>query len=94
MRVAMLVAGALLISLGARAQGGTVEGIVFDSLDGRPLAGALVQIVASPPGQEAYSATSDSLGASESRMCAQVNTSRDSCTRCSTPWGSLRLIWP
>jgi hypothetical protein len=62
MRVAMLVAGALLISLGARAQGGTVEGIVFDSLDGRPLAGALVQIVASPPGQEAYSVTSDSLG--------------------------------
>jgi hypothetical protein len=62
MRVAMLVAGALLISLGARAQGGTVEGVVFDSLDGRPLVGALVQIVASPPGQEAYSVTSDSLG--------------------------------
>jgi hypothetical protein len=62
MRVVMLVGGALLISVAARAQGGTVDGVVFDSLEGRPLAGAVVQIVAPPPGTEAYSVTSDSLG--------------------------------
>lgn len=62
MRVVMLVACALLVSLTLRAQTGTVSGAVFDSLEGQPLAGALVQIVASPPRQEAYSATANSLG--------------------------------
>lgn len=57
-----LVVGALCVSLIAQAQTGVVGGVVFDSLEGRPLAGALVQIVASPPRQEAYSVTADSLG--------------------------------
>jgi len=56
----MLSAAALASPL--RAQTGTVEGVVFDSLARRPLPAALVQIVAAPPGHEAYSATADSLG--------------------------------
>lgn len=47
---------------GARAQSGSVAGVVFDSLEGRPLAGALVQLVASPPEHQSYSVTADSLG--------------------------------
>ena len=41
---------------------GHVNGIVFDSLDHRPLSGALVQLVEEPPAHGAYAATTDSLG--------------------------------
>lgn len=60
--ISRLVIFAMLVASSARAQSGTVDGVVFDSLNHRPLAGALVQIVASPPATDAYSATSDSLG--------------------------------
>lgn len=56
----ILFAAALASPL--RAQTGSVEGVVFDSLARRPLTAALVQIVAAPPRQEAYSATADSIG--------------------------------
>ena len=46
----------------ARAQVGRVDGVVFDSLRKRPLAGAMVQLIEAPPGHGAYVATTDSLG--------------------------------
>jgi carboxypeptidase family protein/TonB-dependent receptor-like protein len=49
----------------ARAQSAAparVTGVVFDSLGDRPLAGATVQLLASPPGHGAYSAVADSIG--------------------------------
>ena len=39
-----------------------VAGIVFDSLDTRPLSAATVQLIESPPGRHSYAAISDSLG--------------------------------
>jgi hypothetical protein len=41
---------------------GRVAGIVFDSLDNRPLSAATVQLIESPPGRHSYAAISDSLG--------------------------------
>ncbi|MEO8879893.1 MAG: carboxypeptidase regulatory-like domain-containing protein [Gemmatimonadaceae bacterium] len=52
----------LPIALRAQATGERVDGVVYDSLDRRPLANATVQIVSSPAGHGAYAAMSDSLG--------------------------------
>ena len=60
--VAALLAALVLAPAGARAQAGRVDGVVFDSLRKRPLAGAIVQLIEAPPGRGAYAATTDSLG--------------------------------
>ena len=39
-----------------------VDGVVFDSLGNRPLAGATVQLIEAPPGRASYSAQTDSIG--------------------------------
>ena len=39
-----------------------VAGMVFDSLDNRPLSAATVQLIEAPPGRHSYAAISDSLG--------------------------------
>jgi hypothetical protein len=57
-----LLAALALAPVRARAQAGRVDGVVFDSLRKRPLAGAIVQLIEAPPGHAAYAATTDSLG--------------------------------
>jgi Carboxypeptidase regulatory-like domain/TonB-dependent Receptor Plug Domain len=61
-----LVLGAALAPGRARAQAlahtGTVDGVVYDSVRKQPLAHAIVQLVEAPPGNGAYSASTDSLG--------------------------------
>jgi hypothetical protein len=69
---AALVLGAVAVGLlggsaeSLRAQtGGTptrVQGVVFDSIGNRPLGGAMVQLIELPPGRDAHTAISDSLG--------------------------------
>ena len=39
-----------------------VQGVVFDSIANRPLAGAMVQLVELPPGHNAHTVITDSLG--------------------------------
>ena len=39
-----------------------VQGVVFDSINTRPLGGAMVQLIELPPGRGAHTALSDSLG--------------------------------
>jgi hypothetical protein len=46
----------------ARREGAAVSGLVYDSLAQRPLAGALVQLVANEGGRVSRTATSDTLG--------------------------------
>ena len=60
--IAAMLAALALTPACARAQVGRVDGVVFDSLRTRPLAGAIVQLIEAPPGHGAYVATTDSLG--------------------------------
>jgi hypothetical protein len=68
MRALSIVLGALVIAMpsGAYAQSpsptGIVDGAVYDSLRSQPLAGALVQLIETPPGRNTYGTTADSLG--------------------------------
>lgn len=70
MRSSVFVTCLLLAAVSAGAQGSAssaVRGVVFDSVAGTPLAGAVVQVALSDsgpsaPGSRVYSATSDSIG--------------------------------
>lgn len=61
---ALWVAGAFALAGPARAQavGSRMDGVVFDSVNSRPLSGATVQLVAAPPAHVSLGATTDSLG--------------------------------
>ena len=62
--VAMVLLGGMGASLPAQAGGAParVQGVVFDSIANRPLAGAMVQLVELPPGHDAHTVITDSLG--------------------------------
>ncbi|MDQ2768677.1 MAG: carboxypeptidase regulatory-like domain-containing protein [Gemmatimonadota bacterium] len=60
---AAICAPSVVVAQAAGAPGSArVTGIVFDSLDNRPLGDATVQIIEAPPGRHSYAANSDSLG--------------------------------
>jgi hypothetical protein len=62
--VAMVLLGGMSASLPAQsgAVPARVQGVVFDSIANRPLAGAMVQLVELPPGHNAHTVITDSLG--------------------------------
>ena len=60
--VGAMVAGSRPLRAQTSAAPARVQGIVFDSLGNRPLGGATVQVLESPPGRSSYAAVTDSLG--------------------------------
>lgn len=60
--IAIVIALVALSTAPVGAQGGRVDGVVYDSLAGHPLEGALIQMLAAPPAKGGYTSTSDSLG--------------------------------
>ena len=64
-RLAFLAALMLSAAFGsphAQTGGSRMDGVVLDSVNRRPLAGATVQLVAAPPAHGSFGATTDSLG--------------------------------
>jgi hypothetical protein len=62
--IAIVLLGGMHASLPAQTGGAParVQGMVFDSIANRPLAGAMVQLVELPPGHNAHTVVTDSLG--------------------------------
>ena len=59
---ALLCGAANAMSAQTVATPGRVDGLAYDSLDSRPLAGAIIQLIAAPPAHSTYAVTADSLG--------------------------------